>query len=168
MTIIGGGRPGDRAFLSLETKKRHIIPNEQRMERASKALKASIKVWEKSRPNAHLRSITATYNCMGLVFASRRTCIDPDELRMIFEDDGYEKIPDLKDVDVGDVVVYFNEGMVTHVGIVVGKELLLNLKSNIIIMSKWGADGEYLHEVSHVPDSFGRKVEYWTDRKRVE
>ncbi len=33
------------------------------------------------------------------------------------------------------------------------------------VLSKWGADGEYFHDLTDVPYLLGRPAEYWTDRK---
>jgi hypothetical protein len=35
------------------------------------------------------------------------------------------------------------------------------------VLSKWGADGEYLHDLTDVPYLLGRPAEYWTDRKEL-
>jgi hypothetical protein len=110
--------------------------------------------------------MSATYNCFGLVFASRRTWIHEEALDLILRDDGYRRV----DVPwIGDVVIYRdNDDNVNHVGIVVG----LNVDSmggqpEILVLSKWGADGEYLHRHDHVPELFGARVEYWTERAGV-
>jgi hypothetical protein len=110
--------------------------------------------------------MSATYNCFGLVFASRRTWIHEEALDLILRDDGYRRV----DVPwIGDVVIYRdNDDNVNHVGIVVG----LNVDSmggqpEILVLSKWGADGEYLHRHDHVPGLFGARVEYWTERAGV-
>jgi hypothetical protein len=38
---------------------------------------------------------------------------------------------------------------------------------SIVVLSKWGYDGEYPHKVSYVPDALGSPEEFWTDRKSV-
>jgi hypothetical protein len=35
----------------------------------------------------------------------------------------------------------------------------------LVVVSKWGADGEYEHDVTDVPKLLGAPAEYWTDRK---
>ena len=85
------------------------------------------------------------YNCHGLTFASRRTCvIDVAEIPQILIDDGYEEIP-MKETLPGDIVLYYSlNGDIEHSGIVISKP---NLASYFIplILSKWGAAFEAIH-----------------------
>jgi len=37
----------------------------------------------------------------------------------------------------------------------------------LTVLSKWGADGEYIHGASRVPAYLGTPAEYWTDRRTV-
>jgi hypothetical protein len=87
--IIRPGEPEDKLSMPLYTRKRNFIPNEQRLESAPEILRAAVSMMQKNRPDALLRSITATYNCLGMAFASRRTHIDPMHLNKILRDDGY-------------------------------------------------------------------------------
>lgn len=168
MVVLDAGRLGDRSYLPLATKNGRIIPNEMRLERNPVALKASIDIFSQSCPMAILRSITATYNCMGMVFASRRTTISINELGMIMEDDGYIKVSGVDNLMVGDMAVYYRDrNNATHVGVIVGIDYDRNLKRKITVMSKWGADGEYIHPIDHVPEAYGKGIEYWTDRKGI-
>lgn len=89
--IIGAGGPSDRASIPLGTRRGTFIPNERRRELNPATLRASVDLWTRERPNARLRSVTAVYNCMGLVFASRRTCIDSTSLDTILREDEYQK-----------------------------------------------------------------------------
>jgi len=36
-----------------------------------------------------VRSLDSSYNCMGMIFAARRTVLDTDVLHYIIDDDGY-------------------------------------------------------------------------------
>jgi hypothetical protein len=75
---------------------------------------------ELHRPAARLRSITATYNCPGMVFASRRTCIDPMHLSRRLLDDGYRLLKPCEAARPGDVVVYKNKiKEPVHVGVAI-------------------------------------------------
>jgi hypothetical protein len=105
-----------------------------------------------------------------MVVATRRTWVDPEHLARILKDDGYRRLPREEDTDLGDVVVYHDdEGSACHVGIVVRKNLLVpgGDQELLTVLSKWGADGEYIHAASRVPGYLGRPAEFWTDRRSV-
>jgi hypothetical protein len=105
-----------------------------------------------------------------MVVANRRTWVDPQHLIQILKQDGYRKLSGEAEADVGDVVVYRdNGGEVCHAGIVTRKKLFdpTNPKDTLVILSKWGADGEYFHDASSVPELLGQPAEFWTDRKGV-
>jgi hypothetical protein len=166
--VIGAGGPMDRASIGLSTRRGTNITNERRLERAPAALRAASELWKKEYPNARLRSATAVYNCMGLVFASRRTWIDPVHLAAILKDDDYRKLAGPHEVQTGDIVVYLNreDRSASHVGVVVKIEPeIANASWNIMVMSQWGADGEYFHFVNDVPKLLGEPNQYWTDRR---
>jgi hypothetical protein len=126
---------------------------------------------KQSHPDALLRSITATYNCVGLVVASRRTWVDTEHLLTILIEDGSRRLRGPEEARVGDVVVYRDEaGDVSHVGMVSQKKIA-DPRSDadfLQVLSKWGADGEYFHDATDVPYLLGRPAEYWTDRKGLE
>lgn len=112
------------------------------------------------------RPPTGQYNCHGLTFANRRTCVlDSATIRAILEDDGYRTIR-FRDVLRGDVAVFVDGGDVSHTGVVLevveGEPPGQGLR-NIRIMSKWGQAGEYFHAVNEGPYSTD-EVEYMTDR----
>lgn len=165
--IIGAGTPGDRSRLPLSTKDRWEVPNEQRKEDAPARLQAARELWARERPNAKLRALSATYNCVGLVFGNRRTCIDSDHLTRILEGDGYRRLDTPSDIAIGDVVIYRTaEGIARHVGLIVGREPIVEQGSvQITVLSQWGYDGEYLHDLNDVPELYGNLSEFWTERK---
>jgi hypothetical protein len=69
---------------------------------------------------------------------------------------------------LGDIAVYLNRDgrIVSHVGVVVKIEPDIAKASwNIMVMSQWGADGEYIHSVDDVPQFLGEPKQYWTDRR---
>ncbi len=168
--VIGAGGPSDRAYLPLATRRGAPIPNERRLERAPASLRAAYDLFRRERPNARLRSATAVYNCMGMAFASRRTWIDTSQLGMILQDDDYRRLDGPHEAHTGDLVVYRKRpgGAVSHVSVIVRIEPMVQTVSwEIITISQWGADGEYLHRVDDVPDLLGEPVEYWTDRRPV-
>ena len=107
---------------------------------------------------------------MGMVFATRRTCIEPEELTMILEDDEYRSLPTDEEPQLGDVIVYRGEdGSVTHAGLVAALRINLEDASReLTILSQWGSDGEYFHRPEDVNPRLGTPAEYYTDRRGLE
>ena len=120
----------------------------------------------KAHPNARARSLSSMYNCMGMVFATRRTWVEPENLRMILEDDGYRKVLNESELQAGDVVVYRDDyGEVSHVGIVTEvRPNLAEATREVFVLSQWGQDGEYFHRADDVNPQLGKPSEYWTER----
>jgi hypothetical protein len=105
---------------------------------------------------------SALYNCMGLVFASRRTTISIERVREILLHDRYSK-RNFWEPQVGDVVVYTNddEDEPVHVGFIYEKRIIVDQNDDgITVLSKWGDKGEYLHRLNDFPE--GRPTELWT------
>ena len=133
-------------------------------------MQSAVDIMNQNHPNALLRSITATYNCVGMVVASRRAWVDPEHLLTILVQDGYRLLRGPEEAEVGDVVVYRDlSGDVCHVGLVSRKKILdpRNGMDYLQVLSKWGADGEYFHDLTDLPYLLGRPSEYWTDRMVV-
>ena len=67
-----------------------------------------------------IRSLASdySYNCVGMVFASRRAFIDIQHVYDILREDHYRNIS-MSNVDIGDVVVYERNGLPEHVGIII-------------------------------------------------
>jgi hypothetical protein len=154
--------------LLLETRARWQVPNELRPERNPAALRAAVEIVKQFAPDAMLRSISATYNCVGMVVASRRTWVDPEHLVRVLTDDGCRRLNGPEEAELGDVVIYRDpEGEPCHVGMVIRKNLVVpgSQQDQLTVVSKWGADGEYIHDVSKVPALLGTPAEYWTDRR---
>lgn len=171
-TFSGLILPGQPMFpqLPLHTRRGRQVPNKVRHEPPPARLKASVELWQRERPGAVLRSLTGTYNCIGMVIACRRACVEPEDLLWILTDDECRKLAGESDAQVGDVVVYRDDsGEVSHAGIVIEKRLLdpTQPRETLRVLSKWGDDGEYEHDASHVPPRFGKPMEYWTDRKVI-
>ena len=152
--------------ISLSTMKNQPIPNEQRQQRPPSSMRAA-KDWFTQRQTVVNRSLDSQYNCMGMLFASRRTCVEPVHLGMILEDDGYHQIGSAEELQEGDVIIYQDDtGSTSHVGIVSKIQInLTDASRTIMVLSQWGADGEYFHEMYDVIGSLGRPSQYWTDRK---
>ncbi len=112
-----------------------------------------------------LRSVDGySYNCVGLIFASRRYWIEIDYIYELFEADGYTNIQ-RNDVIEGDVVLYLNDNEPVHVALIIEVEMVGQERS-IKVISKWGKDAEFIHFAENVPDNLGRPVQFYTDRKR--
>ena len=152
--------------LALETRAGNRIPNRPRLEQVAARRKAAVELILRSHISAKVRSATGVYNCFGMVFANRRTWVDNDDgttVGVILRDDEYRRIA-AQDVELGDVVIYRNDDEVTHVGIVSDVN---PLSGGMTVLSQWGADGEYFHEIGDVHPSLGRPQEYWTERRPV-
>ena len=117
-------------------------------------------------PSAKVRSLSSVYDCMGMVFASRRTAIQPEHLDRILKDDKYTLLSDRSEIQRGDLIVYRDDkGAVSHVGIVANVAIGLEDKPiQVRVLSQWGADGEYFHLADDVHQALGKPAEYWTDR----
>jgi hypothetical protein len=168
--LINPGGPSDRESIDLATSKNRRIPDWRRRERAPAALQEAKRILTEGYPGRRLRSLTATYNCIGMAFASRRTCIEPDEVEMILRDDGYAPVETAAAVMPGDLVVYETEtapGEISHVAVVVSNDPnLQDGSSRIRVLSQWGWDGEYLHDYQDVPPLLGRPVRFYTERRK--
>lgn len=130
-----------------------------------------------SMPEAILRSgPTKMYNCHGLTFANRRAWVenvpplDPTTVQSIegvLEEDGYRPV-NLQEVEIGDVAAYREDpdGHIHHTGIVVQVDSAFGEMTNqvLLIMSKWGQNGEFLHTPNVVPPGYGSYMQYWTER----
>ena len=101
-----------------------------------------------------------------MVFASRRTAIQPEHLGMILKDDKYRLLSNHSEIERGDLVVYRDgKGEISHVGIVANVAIGLEDKPiQVCVLSQWGADGEYFHLADDVHPALGSPAEYWTDR----
>ena len=126
--VVDEGGPKDTRSIPLATKRGYYIRNIQPPERAPESMSVAERTWKSSRPSIETRSLSATYNCFGLVFASRRTYVLDDQVETILEHDGYRPVRNMADLRLGDLVVYRQEagGTITHIGVVIeiGKPFL--------------------------------------------
>ena len=83
-------------------------------------------------------------------------------------EDGFRRVGEQKDIVPGDVVVYRDsERRITHLAIVLEKQSdIAGAACSFRVLSKWGADGEYMHEVRDVPDLLGIPTEFLTERRQ--
>ena len=157
---------GNRINLPLATRRGRQIPNEVRNELSEVILNAARDDVKNEHPDAKLRSLRSSYNCMGMVFANRRVWVNPEHMGMILRDDGYRRVVNESELQQGDVVVYRDSsGQVSHVGLVA--EVNPNIKDanfEISVLSQWGATGEYIHRIDDVTPILGHFSEFWTER----
>lgn len=99
---------------------------------------------------------TAGYNCFGHVFASRRTGLYKVDVDTILYEDGFGRIPNAGDADVGDAVIYSDEDGPTHAGVLIRfDEVELGLQPGDaptripLVLSKFDdVSGEYEHKLA--------------------
>jgi hypothetical protein len=170
--IVGRGSLSDPHHLPLSTSRGNPIRNERVLEYSPAKLKASVDMWSSfaRERSIYLRSISGTYNCMGLAFANRRTWVLTEELEAILADDGYRKLKNVFEVKPGDLVIYRTPlpgQEFRHVGLVLGIERTVQVAkvNRLKVLSKWGSEGEYIHYAEDVPALLGRPNDYWTERR---
>jgi hypothetical protein len=152
----------------LFTKKRNFIENEQKKE-FHPTLRAAVRAQiAEIYVNARIRSVSATYNCIGMIFGARRTWIDPDQLSLIFRDDGYFVVRRRCDVMPGDLVVYRKDpvGDIEHIAMVIRVHVIVQKRGEreIECLSQWGEGTECIHKEEQVPTLFGPHRQYYTER----
>jgi hypothetical protein len=162
------GGPTDPFSLSLSTCRKRWIHNRRREELSAATRTRYDARWSSAHPNARLRSsATTTYNCVGMALASRRTWVQTDQIGPILSDDDYRMLDTPDEIDVGDLVIYHDptDGGVTHIGIIIAHRAMADERQHIEVISKWGAVGEFLHDLYDVPDDYGSPGQFWTDRR---
>jgi hypothetical protein len=130
-------------------------------------VKASIDLWGKTYPKVELRSFTHLYNCVGMVFASRRAWIESTDLERVLKADGYRQLGGPGEVVRGDLVLYrgLSDKEYSHVAVVLARYVVEEENElGIMALSKWGQEGEYIHKAEQVPPHCGAPREYWTER----
>jgi hypothetical protein len=166
--LINPGGEDDKDSIDLATLKGNRIPNWQKGERAPEAMQAALGVVMDGHDGRVLRSLASTYNCIGMAFANRRTCIEPEQVPTILKEDGFVEVPQAAAVVTGDLVVYELDGDISHVALVVSNAPdLADGSSNIRVLSQWGFDGEYLHDYRDVHPSLGRPVQFYSERRKI-
>jgi hypothetical protein len=143
--------------ITTETANHWAIPNRINIDRVGN--EEVITELLAGQHDAQIRAeATGRYNCHGLTFGARRTCIDDvSSIQRILTDDGYRLVPPM-DVMAGDIVVYYDDGVVTHSGIVV--EVVTEGLRTCRVVSKWGVVGaEFLHWVHRSP--YGGHYEFF-------
>lgn len=115
----------------------------------------------KRKASLRIRSVSEyPYNCVGMIFCSRRASVDIEHVYDILTYDGYNEI--MKDELIpGDLVLYTYQGEPSHVGMV-----SCISPYELLVLSKWGKDGEVEHDYRQVPDELGVPTAYYSTRTR--
>lgn len=116
-----------------------------------------------------------TYNCFGMVFASRRTAILDDgqipQIPLILQDDGYRQVTEAEALS-GDLVLYKNRetAQFWHVALIMRRETEM-IGQPLFALSKWNSTaGEDEHPIrnhcwAHIRElNEIIELEFWTDR----
>lgn len=149
------------------TRENNEIETWYRLEANPARRKAVVEVIGGCCPSAKPRSITQTYNCIGMVFASRRAWLDTSHFNKILEDDGYRQLGGLNEAKTGDLIIYRLNGEFTHVAVIINKEPVIVGSNEVRVwtLSQFGFDGEWIHPHDEVPEYCGTPVEYRTERR---
>lgn len=114
---------------------------------------------------------TGGYNCVGHVWANRRTGVyDDDQIQVIFDDDGFRAVnASLEKLHPGDLATYWERGLpkrFLHVGLIVELREVQGLQKTVPwVLSKWDAtSGEVLHALNDAEFGLDFEVTFWTDR----
>ena len=129
-------------------------------------VRRSIDLYLRNLPldKSNVRSISPfMYNCVGLIFASRRAWIEIDELNQILCEDNYRPIT-FDEICCGDIVIYSKKMKRIHVGVVTSVQRTGNQIGPVKVLSKWGRSAEVEHDISIVPRDYGTHTEYWSER----
>ena len=150
------GKP-DHREIKLQTRLGHDIDNNQDWdfsvnEKVPDFSKDYSRAIPRNNPNPF-------YNCYGKTFASSRTMIGIESVRMILDDDGYTEIS--KDnILPGDIIIYYDlKGEVVHSGVVVRKQDPQSIYPWVV--SKWGMLNEFCHLAYDCPYQPFSKMDYW-------
>ena len=129
-------------------------------------VRRSIDIYLRDLPldKTYVRSISPfMYNCVGLIFASRRAWIEIDELNQILAEDNYRPIT-FDEICCGDIVIYSKNKRRIHVGVVTSVQRIGREINSVKVLSKWGRSAEVEHDISIVPRDYGTHTEYWSER----
>ncbi len=119
---------------------------------------------KKGKSRLKIRSTSSyMYNCVGMIFANRRTWIDIEHIYAILKEDGYKEISDQK-LDAGDIVLYTDANKPSHVGIITCVYPSIGQILNTRVLSKWGRDGEVEHHLDDVPAFCGKPTSFWSEK----
>ena len=157
-----------QTHLSNEITNEIALEPDERRRKVYELLRGQHPQWKDRKPPC------GVYNCVGHVWASRRTAVYEDLERQVLRilcDDGYRPLDWPREpMVIGDVVTYWDSAKghkgFTHVGIVF--ELRCVTDSGQVIpwiLSKWDdSSGEVLHHYKDCPFPKQIEAEFWTER----
>ena len=128
----------------------------------TEALIQHMKVNGKLSPEMR-RSSRSLYNCVGMIFCSRRGHVDIKHIDEILKQDGYNEISKEECV-AGDLVLYTFDGEPSHIGLVSCVAWMQKRITRLSVLSKWGKAGEVEHDYNHVPVHCGIPTSYFSTR----
>ncbi len=149
--------PSPGRSLLLQTYDETNIPNSIEPDPAQNYVRLAEQSWRMQILSATRLGIpTGRYNCHGLTFASRRTCLgkegDPKAVDNLLQRDLYKLV---YQPQIGDIVVYRDKQSkeIEHTGFVVTIEKIdfAAEKEIIRVWSMWGSIGEFLHKLQNTP-----------------
>jgi hypothetical protein len=162
--IVGLGEANDPNRIALQTVQKWDIPNARKLPKSPAQMKSAYQIHKQGHLSLEVRSLRSEYNCVGLIFGSRRTVIDIEHVNKIFEHDGYKKI-DFSKGEQGDIVLYEDTSGPVHVGVLWSHH---PISQEWIVLSQWGSDGEYFHQINDTREDWRHKVTLWTERLRLD
>ena len=98
-----------------------------------------------------------TANCHGWVFTSGQYGIRDPEIAGILTDNAYAEAAEARE---GDLAIYAIDNHITHSGVV----RVVNKQGPVLVESKWGPFGVYLHAVEQQP--FPGKCKFYRSSRR--
>lgn len=139
--------------IALQTKQGRDIENTQYFHISPYDLHESQKLIRDYNQARLRHDASATYNCHGLTFASRRTWINETlQIIDILSDDNYVEI-NTKELLPGDIVIYYdsNYNEIYHSAIVIEEPTTINKLLVPLVYSKWGIGPEFIHSLYNSP-----------------
>ncbi|AWM40891.1 hypothetical protein GobsT_05450 [Gemmata obscuriglobus] len=97
------------------------------------------------------------FNCHGWVFTGGKFLLSPDDVELILKENGYAEVAQPQP---GDVVVYRNNGTVSHTALV----RYVAEGQPVLVEGKWGTMGLFLHPVDKSP--YGTALTYHRSARR--
>jgi len=118
---------------------------------------------------------TGVYNCFGMVFASRRTSVNDDDIEKVLREDGFRQLNTDEKPKTGDLVFYRAESAgLLHVAVVTRIDPILGSSNQelgiggVWALSKWndfcGEDEHNINNHAWGPESDPIAIEFFTDR----
>ncbi len=99
---------------------------------------AQLRAWQFSERVITVTLSDSDCNCHGWVFTGGRYWVASTEVPLILQDNGYQPTDAPQ---AGDVIVYQKDGVLVHTGIV----RLANPETEVLVESKWGILGRFIH-----------------------